>query len=386
MPRPYPREFRDDVVRVARSRDDGVTIEQVATDFGVHPMTLHKWMRQADIDEGTKPGKSTGESAELRDARRRIKLLEQENEVLRRATAYLSQANLPKRLYPLVNELAADGIPVAVTCRVLKLARQPYYRWRAQPVTDAEYVEAYRANALFDAHKDDPEFGYRYLVEEAREAGEPMAERTAWRICSQNRLWSVFGKRRGKNGKSGPPVHDDLVERDFTAGGPNQLWLSDITEHRTDEGKLYLCAIKDVFSNRIVGYSIDSRMKSRLATTALSSAVARRGDVAGCIVHSDRGSQFRSRRFVHALSRYEMVGSMGRVGAAGDNAAMESFFSLLQKNVLNRRRWSTREELRIAIVTWIERTYHRRRRQAGLGRLTPIEFEAIMTTPASQAA
>jgi putative transposase len=273
-----------------------------------------------------------------------------------------------------------------VTCRVLKLARQPYYRWRADPITDAELVEAYRANALFDAHKDDPEFGYRYLVEEARDAGEPMADRTAWRICSEQRLWSVFAKKRGKNGKVGPPVHDDLVERDFTAGGPNQLWLSDITEHCTSEGKLYLCAIKDVFSNRIVGYSIDSRMKSRLATTALSNAVGRRGGVAGCILHTDRGSQFRSRKFVLALGRHGMVGSMGRVGAAGDNAAMESFFSLLQKNVLNRRRWTTRDELRIAIVTWIERTYHRRRRQAALGRLTPIEYEAIMTTPASQAA
>jgi putative transposase len=286
-----------------------------------------------------------------------------------------------------VKELAADGIPVAVTCRVLKLARQPYYRWLTDPIRDAEYVEAQRANALFDAHRDDPEFGYRFLVEEARDAGQPMAERTAWRICADNRWWSAFGKRkRGKNGKVGPPVHDDLVGRDFTAEAPNRLWLTDITEHRTGEGKLYLCAIKDVFSNRIVGYSIDSRMKSRLATMALASAVARRSDVAGCIVHSDRGSQFRSRRFVHALSRCDMVGSMGRVGAAGDNAAMESFFSLLQKNVLDRRRWDTREQLRIAIVTWIERTYHRRRRQAALGRLTPIEYEAIMTTPASQAA
>ena len=95
MPKPYPREFRDDVVRVARNRDDGVTIEQIAADFGVHPMTLSKWMRQADVDEGTKPGTSTTDSAELREARRRIKLLEQENEVLRRAAAYLSQANLP---------------------------------------------------------------------------------------------------------------------------------------------------------------------------------------------------------------------------------------------------------------------------------------------------
>ncbi|BBY52791.1 hypothetical protein MKOR_00420 [Mycolicibacillus koreensis] len=213
-----------------------------------------------------------------------------------------------------MKELAADGIPVAVTCRVLKLARQPYYRWLAQPVTEAELVEAYRANALFDAHRDDPEFGYRFLVDEAGDVGQPMADRTGWRICSDNGWWSAFGKRkRGKNGKSGPPVHDDLVGRDFTADAPNQLWLSDITEHHTGEGKLYLCAVKDAFSNRIVGYSIDSRMKSRLATTALASAVARRGEVAGCILHSDRGSQFRSRKFVHALGRYDMVGSMGRV-------------------------------------------------------------------------
>ncbi len=95
MPKPYPREFRDDVVRVARDRDPGVTVEQIAKDFGVHPMTLFKWLRQADIDAGAKPGVSSTESAELRQARARIKLLEQENEVLRRAAAYLSQANLP---------------------------------------------------------------------------------------------------------------------------------------------------------------------------------------------------------------------------------------------------------------------------------------------------
>ncbi|MGW4874911.1 IS3 family transposase [Streptomyces chartreusis] len=386
MPKPYPEEFRQDVVRVARNRGPGVTVEQVATDFGVHPMTLWKWMRRADIDDGSKPGVTSHESAELREARRRIKLLEQENEVLRRAAAYLSQAHLPKRIYPLVKELAADGVPVTVTCRVLKLARQPYYRWLDMPVADAVLEEAYHANALFDAHRDDPEFGYRFLADEARGAGARMADRTAWRICRDNHWWSVFGKKRGRGRKASPPVHDDLVSRNFTATGPNRLWLADITEHTTAEGKLYLCAIKDVFSNRIMGYSIDARMKSRLAVTALDNAVARRERVDGCILHSDRGSQFRSRKFVRALDRHRMVGSIGRVGAAGDNAAMESFFSLLQKNVLDRRSWTTREELRIAIVTWIERTYHRRRRQASLGRLTPVEYETVMTTPALQAA
>ncbi|MGJ0205091.1 integrase core domain-containing protein, partial [Leucobacter sp. gxy201] len=97
-------------------------------------------------------------------------------------------------------------------------------------------------------------------------------------------------------------------------------------------------------------------------------------------------AQFRSRKFLRALTHHRLVGSMGRVGAAGDNAAMESFFALLQKNVLNRRRWATRAQLRIAIVTWIERTYHRRRKQASLGRLTPVEFEAIMNTTVALAA
>ncbi len=95
MPKPYPQEFRDDVVRVARNREEGVTLDQVAADFGIHPMTLTKWMRRADIDEGNKPGTTRSESDELRELRRRNRLLEQENEVLRRAAAYLSQANLP---------------------------------------------------------------------------------------------------------------------------------------------------------------------------------------------------------------------------------------------------------------------------------------------------
>lgn len=290
-----------------------------------------------------------------------------------------------------MSDLAAQGIPVAVACRVLKIARQPYYRWRTQPVSERELEEAYLANAVFDAHRDDPEFGHRYLADEARAAGHRACDRRVWRICRENRWWSVFGKkRRSKAGRPGPPAHEDLVLRNFTATASNQVWLTDITEHRTGEGKVYMRAVKDVYSGRIVGYSIDSRMKSRLAVDALESAVARRRaegqDVAGCIVHSDRGSQFRARKHQRALRRHDLVGSMGQVASAGDNAAMESFFALLQNNVLDRRHWRTRQELRIAIVTWIERTYHRRRRQIRLGKLTPIEYETTMKAAVDLAA
>src|SRR5699024_11384895 len=126
-----------------------------------------------------------------------------------------------------------------------------------------------------------------------------------------------------------------------TADDTNRLGLTAITEPRTDEGKLYLCAIKDVFSGRIVGYSISDRMKARLAVNALDNAMSRRRDAAGCIVHSDRGFQFRSRKFVHALNRHHLIGSMEQAGDAGDNAAIESICSLPQKNVQDRKRWLT---------------------------------------------
>jgi putative transposase len=166
-------------------------------------------------------------------------------------------------------------------------------------------------------------------------------------------------------------VHDDLVQRDFTADRPDKLWLTGITEHPTGEGKFYLCAVKDACSGRIVGYSTDSKMKSSLAVAALRNAIALRSPAGTVVVHSDRGSQFRSHAYVRTLRAAGLTGSMGRAGACGYNAATESFFALLQKNVLDRRRWDTRDDLRLAVITWIERTYHRRRRQRRLGKLTP---------------
>jgi len=278
--------------------------------------------------------------------------------------------------YPLVRDLAAEGVPVAVTCRVLQFSKQGYFKWLRRPCSRRDLDNAYLTNAAVDVNHDDPAFGYRFIADELERLGHRASENRVWRLCSEQRLWSAHSKKRGLHRRPGPPVHDDLVERDFTAEAPNELWLTDITEHRTREGKLYCCVVKDVFSNRIVGYATDVRMTSQLAVSALHHAVALRGPGA-TVVHSDRGSQFRSHAYVRALANFGLRGSMGRVAAAGDNAAMESFYSLLQKNVLDSKAWDSREELHLAIVHWIERTYHRRRRQRALGRLTPIEYETI---------
>lgn len=291
-------------------------------------------------------------------------------------------------MYPLVSDLADDGIPVVVTCGVLGFSPQGYYKWAKDPVSQRDWENAHLTNAIVDIHADDPAFGYRFISDELELAGHAAGERRVHRLCREHRVWSTTTKkgRRGSGKTPGPAVHDDLVQRDFTASRPDETWLTDITEHGTTAGKLYCCAIKDLYSNRIVGYSLGDRMTADLATSALRSAVARRQPDGTVIVHSDRGSQFRSRAFRGVLKANHLTGSMGRVASAGDNAAMESFYSLLQKNVLDQRRWRSRSELHYAIVTWIERTYNRRRRQRALGKLTPVEFELAFVKQPDQAA
>ena len=291
-------------------------------------------------------------------------------------------------MYPLVHECAAEGFPVTVTCGVLGFSTQAFYKWQAAPICHRDFDDAHLVNAIVDIHADDPEFGYRFIADELERAGHEVGERRVHRLCREHRIWSATTRKgRRSSGKiPGPAVHDDLVQRDFTAPAPNQVWLTDITEHPTGEGKLYACAIKDVFSNRIVGYSVSDRMTADLATASLRSAVARRQPRGTVVVHSDRGGQFRSREFRAVLKTNQLTGSMGRVASAGDNAAMESFYSLLQKNVLNRRRWKNRDELAYEIIYWIEHTYNRRRRQRNLGKLTPVEFELAFTDPAVDAA
>lgn len=234
----------------------------------------------------------------------------------------------------LVRDLAADRIPVAETCRVLRFSSQGYYRWLQRPCSAREYDNANLTIAALDAHQDDPAFGYRLLSDELEAQGHVASERRVWQLCSDQRIWSSFVKKSRTGKKPGPPVHDSLVQRESATEQIDDLWFSDITEHATDGGRLYLCSLMDACSTRIVGYSIGERMTAELAVSALHYAIALR-DPDGLTVHSDGGSQFRCRKFVMVMKNNRLVGSKGRVASAVDNAAMESFHSLLQKSVLN---------------------------------------------------
>jgi putative transposase len=208
-----------------------------------------------------------------------------------------------------------------VTCRVLGFTKQAFYQWKADPVSRRDWDDAHLINAAIDIHHDDPEFGYRFIADELPARGITASRNRVSRLCSQQRIYSAHAKRRGRYRRPGPPAHDDLVTREFRAEGLNQLWLTDITEHPTGEGKLYLCAIKDACSNRIVGYSMDGRMTAQLAVDALANAAAlRRHRPARTVVHSDRGSQGGLNWSSQHLDRGGVDGQAGRLDEGVDGS------------------------------------------------------------------
>jgi transposase InsO family protein len=192
-------------------------------------------------------------------------------------------------MYPLVLDLAADKIPITVTCRVLGFSTQAFCAWKSNPISQRDWDDAHVTNAAIDIHHDDPAFGYRFIVDELSTRGIAAGQNRVARLCSQQRIWSVFAKRRGPSRKAGPPVHDDLVDRQFNAAAPNLLWLTDITEHPTGEGKLYCCVVLDLYSRKVVGWAIDRRCEAVLVNDALAKASGSRPTSPATVVHSDHG-------------------------------------------------------------------------------------------------
>ena len=184
-------------------------------------------------------------------------------------------------------------------------------------------------------------------------------------------------RRVPKGARVGAVSSLDLVGRKFRREGPNQLWMTDITEHPTREGKLYCCVVLDAFSRLVVGWSIDATQTTLLVTNALGMATSRRTRKDGLVIHSDRGVQFTSWAFSRKVTEAGIAPSMGEVGSAYDNAMVESFWGRMQVELLNRKRWKTRIELASSIHDYIELFHNTRRRHSALGMMTPTEYETI---------
>ncbi|MDP9026119.1 MAG: IS3 family transposase [Actinomycetota bacterium] len=270
---------------------------------------------------------------------------------------------------------------------MLKVSTSGYYEWRSRRPSVRDVDDAHLIDTIRELHQlARGTYGVRRVHAELvlgrrLRIGHGRVERLMRLAGLQgvhHRRW-----RRGGGGRL-PAVFEDRVKRVFVADEPDKLWVTDITQHRTGEGWLYCAAVIDVFSRRCVGWSIADHLRTELVVDAIDMARWRRKPV-GTVVHSDRGAQFTSWLFGTRLREAGLMGSMGKVASAYDNALMESFFGSMQIELLDRRDWATRTELANAMFEWIEAFYNSRRRHSAIGYLSPIEFETLHTTAATAA-
>ncbi len=269
--------------------------------------------------------------------------------------------------------------PVAVLARVLKVNRTAYYAWAKRPPSSREMEDRHLTRKIKEIHAANRGvYGAPRIHAELRMAhGIKVSRKRVERLMARARISGLVKKSRGKTTIRVPGVRvaGDLLLRDFTATAPNQIWAADITYLRTWEGWVYLAAVQDLYSRKIVGWSMADHMRAELVTDALKMAVHRRQPEKGLTFHSDQGSQFVSLAFGQLARANGIAQSMGQVGSAYDNAVAETFFATLKKELIHRRTWPTKAELRPEVFEFIEGFYNRRRRHSYLGWLSPAEFE-----------
>lgn len=280
----------------------------------------------------------------------------------------------------MIEALAGQGHSAKACCRMLGVAPSGFFYWRTKPPTMRALRREQLRGLIADIHHASRgTYGSRRVTAELKYGYEITVNRKAVRaIMRQLELQGLPTRKARRRGpQSQGAVVGDLVLRQFSTNAPNRLWLTDITEHPTREGKLYCCVVLDAYSRSVVGWSIDNRQAASLVMSALGMAISKRKPTEGMIVHSDHGSQFTSWAFSDRVKNAGLALSMGRVGDAYDNAMMEAFWGRLQTELLNRKRWRTRLELANAIFEYLEVFHNRKRRHSALGMLTPNEYETL---------
>jgi putative transposase len=370
--RGYPPEFRRKVLDLVEA---GRPIAEVAQALGISDQSIYTWRRQDRIDRDLEPGLSSAEKTELAVAKRRIAELETELRAMHRAMELVREVVPPKA----VRGGRGDGRrrdpgrgglpgPGRVDLGLLRLAVPPAIG-AGHPPCLVDRPDR-RGPPGFSWHLRRPA-GPRRATVGPWDRGRPQRHRPANAPRRAGRRQRPAQWRHAKPDQ----IAADLVDRNFARTGPNQLWVTDITEHPTREGKLYCAVVLDAYSRRVVGWSIDATPTAALVTNALGMAIQTRTPPAGAIIHSDQGVQFASWAFTQRAKDSGLVPSMGSVGDCYDNAMIEAFWSRMQVELLDRHRWKTRVELANAIFEYLEIFHNRQRRHSSLGMRTPLQFE-----------
>ncbi len=274
--------------------------------------------------------------------------------------------------------------PVKALCSLMEVSRSGFYAWRNGTPSPRVVANELLSEQIAEIHQRSRKtYGAPRVHQELRRCDVFVGRKRVARLMQEGGLVGAHSRRKWRRGKANTAFAPDLVQRDFHRSAPNELWVADISEFKTFDGKLYLAGVMDLGSNALVGWSMGERQTTDLVINAVAMAVERRDPRQAPIHHSDRGSQYTSLAFSQRLSALGLVQSFGSTGDCYDNAAMESFWATLKRelhHIHGKKIWATREALRLAIFDYIETFYNRSRSQARLGYLSPTDYEARLQT------
>ncbi|WP_415367823.1 IS3 family transposase [Escherichia coli] len=372
--RNFSAEFKRESAQLVVDQNYTVADAAKAMDVGLSTMT--RWVKQLrDERQGKTPKASpiTPEQIEIRKLRKKLQRIEMENEILKKGGVLRKAVRLR---YAFIRDNTCCW-PVRLLCRVLDVHPSGFYAWLQQPHSQRHQADLRLTGQIKQFWLESGcVYGYRKIHLDLRDSGQQCGVNRVWRLMKRVGIKAQVGYRspRARKGEASI-MSPNRLQRQFNPDAPDERWVTDITYIRTHEGWLYLAVVVDLFSRKIIGWSMQSRMTKDIVLNALLMAVWRRNPEKQVLVHSDQGSQYTSHEWQSFLKSHGLEGSMSRRGNCHDNAVAESFFQLLKRERIKKKIYGMREEARSDIFDYIEMFYNSKRRHGSSEQMSPTEYE-----------
>ncbi|EMJ2334484.1 IS3 family transposase, partial [Enterobacter hormaechei] len=367
----YPEEFKTEAVKQVVDR--GYSVASVATRLDITTHSLYAWIKKYGPDSSTNKEQSDAQ-AEIRRLQKELKRVTDERDIFKKSRGVLRKA--VRLRYAFIRDNTCCW-PVRLLCRVLDVHPSGFYAWLQQPHSQRHQADLRLTGQIKQFWLESGcVYGYRKIHLDLRDSGQQCGVNRVWRLMKRVGIKAQVGYRspRARKGEASI-VSPNRLQRQFNPDAPDERWVTDITYIRTHEGWLYLAVVVDLFSRKIIGWSMQSRMTKDIVLNALLMAVWRRNPQKQVLVHSDQGSQYTSHEWQSFLKSHGLEGSMSRRGNCHDNAVAESFFQLLKRERIKKKIYGTREEARSDIFDYIEMFYNSKRRHGSSDHMSPTEYE-----------
>ncbi|EDW7382767.1 IS3 family transposase, partial [Salmonella enterica subsp. enterica serovar Alachua] len=367
----YPEEFKIEAVKQVVDR--GYSVSSVATRLDITTHSLYAWIKKYGPDSSTNKEQSDAQ-AEIFRLQKELKRVTDERDIFKKSRGVLRKA--VRLRYAFIRDNTRCW-PVRLLCRVLDVHPSGFYAWLQQPHSQREQANQMLTGQIKQFWLESGcVYGYRKIHLDLRDTGQQCGVNRVWQLMKRAGIKAQVGYRspRARKGEDSI-VAPDRLQRQFNPDAPDERWVTDITYIRTHEGWLYLAVVVDLFSRKVIGWSMQPRMTKEIVLNALLMALWRRNPQKAVLVHSDQGSQYTSYEWQSFLKSHGLEGSMSRRGNCHDNAVAESFFQLLKRERVKKKIYGTREEARSDIFDYIEMFYNSKRRHGSSDKMPPTEYE-----------